>query len=84
MNSLVLYNCNSKNTKVCIFHMTKLYPRGEANDFFGNDILYRLLGLGNDKGSFVATPPIRRGPFVDPTIIKLKTRVCNRTIYKES
>ena len=35
------------------------------------DVLSHL-GLGYHKGSFLATPPIRRGPFVDPTIIKLQ------------
>ena len=42
------------------------------------------MGLGNDKGSLVAMPPIRRGPFVDPTIKNFNLRVCSRTIYKES
>ena len=29
-------------------------------------------GIEYDKRSILATPPIRRGPFVDPTIIKLQ------------
>ena len=72
----MLYNCNSENTKECIFHITKLYPRDSTLSVVSGHFL-----PVTDTCSFPINGKGRNDPTKDYLWCAIKSRANSQPSY---